>query len=97
MRFKNKYEHLNIFGCAAITNAGFILGTNAGVHTQPNQTSNRGGMLLLHGQQIHIDNYDMSKMHHNKPVDHQHQYACPPPSYEDALNTSEPAGKCERL
>ena len=73
-----------------------FLGTNAGVHTQPNQASNRGHKLLQHGQQIHIDNYDLSKMHHNKLVDHQHQmtgeyqYPCPPPSYEHALNSSEP-------
>jgi len=103
LRFKNNYGNLNRFGCAAITNAGFIVETNAGVSTQPNQTSNGGRMLLQHGQQINIGNYDISNMHHNKAIDHQHQmtgqyqYACSPPSYENALNTTEPAGDCERL
>jgi hypothetical protein len=45
---KNKYENLNRFGCAAITNVSFILGTYAGVRTQPNRTSNGGRMLLQH-------------------------------------------------
>ena len=100
---KNKYENLNRFGCAAITNAGFILGTYAGVRTQPNRTSNGGRMLLQHGQQIHMGSSNISNMHHNKPIDQQHQmtgqyqYACPPPSYENTSNTTEPEGECERL
>ena len=57
MRFKNNYGNPNRFDCTAITNTGFILGTNAAVHVKFIQTSN--------GEQIHIDNYDISNMHHN--------------------------------
>ena len=99
----NKYENLNRFCFTAITNACFILGTNAGVRIQPNQTSNGGRMVLHHGQQIHIGSYDISNMHDNRPIDQQHQMtgqyqsACPPPSYENAINTSESAGECEQV